>query len=234
MYQQTPVLFVSGKPSILNSLDHNAVYTGGGANWHLKIDASSLAVSYWVPAFVCIPLRAAKWNNYNDVIMSPIASQITSLAIVYSTVYSDADQRKHQSFASLAVVRGIHRGQVNSPHKGPVTWKNAAIWWRHHVKFSWLAIIANADPIVSTDGSALRAMTFIMTSSSGNNFHVTGLLCGEFTGHRWIPRIEASDAELWCFLWSVPEPTFAQTKETRVIWDAIALIMTLLNFLSAA
>ena len=55
--------------------------------------------------------------------MSAIASQITSLTIVYSTVYSDADQRKHQSSASLAFVRGIHRGPVNSPHKGPVTRK---------------------------------------------------------------------------------------------------------------
>ena len=51
------------------------------------------------------------------------ASQITSLTIVYSTVYSDADQRKHQSSASLAFVRGIHRGPVNSPHKWPVTRK---------------------------------------------------------------------------------------------------------------
>ena len=52
-----------------------------------------------------------------------IASQITSLMIVYSTVYSDADQRKHQSSASLGFVRGIHRGPVNSPHKWPVTRK---------------------------------------------------------------------------------------------------------------
>ena len=51
--------------------------------------------------------------------MGTIASQITSLTIVYSTVYSDADQRKHQSSASLVFVRGIYRGQVNSPHKGP-------------------------------------------------------------------------------------------------------------------
>ena len=46
-------------------------------------------------------------NHYNDVIMGAIASQITSLTIVYSIVYSDADQRKHQSSASLAFVRGI-------------------------------------------------------------------------------------------------------------------------------
>ena len=55
--------------------------------------------------------------HYSDVIMGPTASQITSLTIVFSTVYSDADQRKHQSSASLAFVRG------NSPHKWPVTRK---------------------------------------------------------------------------------------------------------------
>ena len=53
--------------------------------------------------------------------MTTMASQITSLTVVYSTVYSDADQRKHQSSASLALVWGIHRGPVNSPRKWPVT-----------------------------------------------------------------------------------------------------------------
>ena len=62
-------------------------------------------------------------RHYNDVIMGAIASQITRLTIVYSIVYSDADQRKHQSSASLAFVRGIHQGPVNSPHKWPVTRK---------------------------------------------------------------------------------------------------------------
>ena len=61
--------------------------------------------------------------HYSDVIMTDIASQITSLTIVYSSVYSGADQSKHQSPASLAFVRGIHRGLVNSPHKWPVTRK---------------------------------------------------------------------------------------------------------------
>ena len=62
-------------------------------------------------------------DHYNDVIMSVIASQITGIAIVYSTVCSGTDQRKHQSSASLAFVRGIHRRPVNSLHKGPVTRK---------------------------------------------------------------------------------------------------------------
>ena len=55
--------------------------------------------------------------------MGAIASQITSLTIVYSTVYSDAVQRKHQSSAPLAFVREIHHGPVNFPHKWPVTRK---------------------------------------------------------------------------------------------------------------
>ena len=45
----------------------------------------------------------------------------------------------------------------------------------------------------------------MMTSSNGNIFRVTGHLCGEFTGPRWIPRTQASDAELSCFLWSAAE-----------------------------
>ena len=57
-------------------------------------------------------------------------------------------------------------------------------------------------------------------------FRVTGHLWGESTGHRWLPLTKASDAELWCFLWSAPEPTVEQKKETLEIWDAIALIMT--------
>ena len=61
--------------------------------------------------------------HYSNVIMSMMVSQITSLTIVYSTVYSGADQRKHQSSTSLAVVRGIHQWPVNSPHKWPVTRK---------------------------------------------------------------------------------------------------------------
>ena len=61
--------------------------------------------------------------NYNDVIMGTMASPIASLTIVNSTIYSGANQRKHQSSASLAFVRGIHRWPVNSPDKGPVTRK---------------------------------------------------------------------------------------------------------------
>ena len=80
--------------------------------------------------------------------MSMMASQITSLTIVYSTVYSGADQRKHQSSTSLAFVQGIHRWPVNSLHKGKVTWKMfpfddiimLTIWWLLHVLLCYITL----------------------------------------------------------------------------------------------
>ena len=85
----------------------------------------------------------------------------------------------------------------------------------------------NSKISVYTWGSAWHMMKYvyahyciyIMISSNGNIFHVTSLLCREFT------YTKASDAELWCFLWSAPEPTGEQTMETPVIWDAMLLIM---------
>ena len=49
--------------------------------------------------------------------------------------------------------------------------------------------------------------TSMMTSWNGSIFHITGPLCREFIGHRWIPLTKASDAELWCYPWSTPGPT---------------------------
>ena len=62
-------------------------------------------------------------NHYSDIIMSAMISSITNLTIIYWTVYSGADQIKHQTSASLAFVRGMHRWPVNSPHRGSVTRK---------------------------------------------------------------------------------------------------------------
>ena len=59
--------------------------------------------------------------------MDSIPSQITILTIAYSAVYSDTDQSKHQSSASLAFVRGIHR-----PAQMASNAENVSIWRRHH------------------------------------------------------------------------------------------------------
>ena len=95
--------------------------------------------------FVCPPMQSSVppvlFNIHHcDVIMGAMASPITSRAIVYSTVHSGADQRKHQSSAILAFERGIHRWPVNSPHKWPVTRKmlpfDDVITWVQYGNFS--------------------------------------------------------------------------------------------------
>ena len=76
--------------------------------------------------------------HYSDVIMSAMASEITGVLVVYSTVCSVADQRKHQSSASLVCVGEIHRWPVNScshrwiPRTKASDAEHASIWWRHH------------------------------------------------------------------------------------------------------
>ena len=67
--------------------------------------------------------KSIKCSHYSDIILGTMASQITRLKIVCWTVYSGADQRKHQCSAPPAFVWGIHWWPVNSPHKGPVTRK---------------------------------------------------------------------------------------------------------------
>ena len=93
--------------------------------------------------------------HYDDVTIGAIASPITSLRIVYSTVYSDADQRKHQSSASLAFVWGIHREPVNSPHKWPVT--------RKMFPFDY-AIMGNFDAVsrISSDCTGEISHNFLL------------------------------------------------------------------------
>ena len=62
----------------------------------------------------------------------------------------------------------------------------------------------NQRPEVHVSLETSSARLFTLTDI----FRVTGHLCGEFTGHQWIPRTKAIHAELWCFLWSAPEYTF--------------------------
>ena len=94
----------------------------------LSTFAAPQVITKTTPTAPEITTKLASWQlsfteHESDVTMGSIASQIISLTIVYSNVYSGADQRKHQSSASLAFVRGIHRRPVNSPHKRPVTRK---------------------------------------------------------------------------------------------------------------
>ena len=116
-------------------------------------------------------------SHYIDIIMRVMASKITNVSIVCSIVCSGADQRKHQSSASLAFVR------VNSPVTGKFpaqrasNAENGSIWWRHYV--------CRRTQDKFTFPGLLRQL--VRSRSNGNIFCVTGTLYGEFTGHRWIP-----------------------------------------------
>ena len=151
--------------------------------------------------------------------MTTMASQITSLTVVYSIVYSHANQRKHQSSASLAFVWGIHRDRWIPRTKGQLRGKCfhlmtsswwEILWWSGGTYiYLYLLFISIQLPGFVIARSSLIPYCIMMTSSNGNIFRVTGHLCGEFTSHRrWILRTKAIDVELWYFLWSVPEYSF--------------------------
>ena len=154
--------------------------------------------------YICIPIPSTQryiapavsklhYNGYDGV----SNHQIT---MVYSTVYSGDDQRKHQCSASLAFVRGSHRWPIMYPHKWPVTRKNVYIWWPHHdwsssqvfcIGKCHLAVIAIATILVSCHPWVFicrECSSTMMTSSNGNFFHVTGHLCGEFPARRPVTR----------------------------------------------
>ena len=92
--------------------------------WYLYCSLCTfLMVTSWNWTLLKLPSLAPA--HYSGIIMGTIASQITSLTIVYSNVYSDADRRskKTPKIRVTGHMRGIHRGPVNSPHKWPVTRK---------------------------------------------------------------------------------------------------------------
>ena len=91
--------------------------------WHQQQQLHHNTLFLWRQINSASLLPEGRYNHYTDVIMSAMACQITGISLAYWTVYSDENQRKRQSSASLALLRGIHRWPVNSQHKRPVTLK---------------------------------------------------------------------------------------------------------------
>ena len=105
--------------------------------------------------------RNSNFHN-SDVIMGTKASQITSLTIVYSTVYLRADQRKHQSSASLTFVRGIHRWPLNFPHKGPVMRKMFP--FDEVIMHKWKGSFSRKNQTPSLDARTMALAVTILSS----------------------------------------------------------------------
>ena len=126
-------------------------------------------------------------SHYNGVIMGAIASQITSLTIFNSTVYSDADQRKHQSSASLVFVWGVHRSTVNSQHKWPVTRKcfhlmTSSCVWPCDQTSSWRP---SSTSIQRVTGQQLAVGTDSHSVSTGPSRMFSVLTEGCHVGYSW-------------------------------------------------
>ena len=118
--------------------------------------------------------------------------------------------RNNHAFCTLACIH-IHRQRRYNMHLNFIL---SSIWLSHGV--SRVSFVLNdwSNTILCMQTVRWihhwhqeKKLTFVhtmMTSSNGNIFRVTIPLCGEFTGHRWIPPTKASEAEFWCFILSAP------------------------------
>ena len=145
------------------------------ASKYRRFDVITTSLLCNVPAGLA--LGKFKTKHYNDVIMTTMASQITSLTVVYSTIYSDADQRKHQSSASLAFVCGIHRDRWIPRTKGQLRRK----------MFPFYDVI-----MIST--SAVRCFGFVITHKG----IITVLLWYKYVSYL-VPSINWIHRFYWCF-----------------------------------
>ena len=164
-------------------------------DWYIILQ-SCLNMKDICKRYVCTSLRFVKSFDHsvtsNDRHSDSNDRWFHCLSIFFSCGY----QRNHQSSTLLAFFRGIHWWQVDSPHKGPVTRKTSP-----------------CDDVIMLSGFMRHVYQYLseivwlptMTSSNENIFRVTGPLCWEFTGHRWIPLTKASDAKLRWFPWSPSE-----------------------------
>ena len=133
-----------------------------------------LYVNHWKDIIMISP-----FTHYSDGTISVMASQIPGISTVCSNVYSDGHQRKDQSSASLAFMRGIHRWPVDSPHKGQITRKifsfDDVIMTTPHMHESWkdTAVYCctdtcdpQADLFLNSDGSKSVAWRLLLVPSS--------------------------------------------------------------------
>ena len=180
---------------------------------HLKFSsakmASILSRGRWIKGNQIVP------EAYSDVpCCALILSRIQGLYSLSGKTSYPHDAMIRKCFPHYwPFVRGIHWSLFESPHKGPVMWscnvfidtilnKLNKLWNCQWFQTPWWLYDVT---VMCAMCNFICHFQFMMTSSNGNIFHITGHLCGEFTGPRWIPHTKASDMELWCFLWSAPE-----------------------------
>ena len=150
--------------------------------------------------------RIGYWNGLPDVVSVPEKTRLKHTNLYQTAKFDFYDDTKAwKSFPHYQTfVRGIH---PDSPHKGPAM-RSFDVFFVEQTVDIPIMMLWNVTTLMLHHWNVMSMSFYIwsmMTSSNGNIFRVTGPLCGEFTGLRWIPHTKASGAELWCFLWSAPE-----------------------------
>ena len=179
-----------------------------------------------------IPRPVHVWSCTSCIIMhhNAATSHLTNEIIVFKWKLWCRWLHYRGAFLNIKMISYLYR---NSHHKGNIiswlcylyngslhSWKDGLhieaglLTWTDLINFFWLITkkilklcitgLLEGNPPV-TQESPHKEPLFMIMSSNENIFCVTGHLCGEFTGSRSIPHTKASDAELWCLLWSAPE-----------------------------
>ena len=126
-------------------------------------------------------------SHYDDVIMTTMVSQITSLRVVYSTVYSDADQRKNQSSASLASVWGIHRARRIPRTKGQLRRK------------CFLLMMSSCSFQMTSPSDESGAPQFHLPGDNGGAQTIRyNILASLYQILQRVVTLEATLSRLWC------------------------------------
>ena len=163
--------------------------------------------------------QAIIWTNAGLLLIGPLGTNFSEFLIAILTFsfkkmrlkVSSAKRRPFCLGLNELIIVASHEHRGVSNHRQPHNLFNSSFTLRTY-ETSKLGI---TGPLLgeSTDRGPELCKAFpwydvaicdtMMTSSNGNILSVTGHLCGEFTGPRWIPLTKASDAELWCFMFSL-------------------------------
>ena len=190
--------------------------------------------------------------HYNDVIMTTMATQITSLTVVYSTVYSDADQRKHQSSASLAFVWGGPVTRKMFPFDDVIMYMLFYDWYFYdmctdngiaRVEYTPFPIIVWQDDMVIGRRPICKMFIFVLNILTSISQKILALSVSQYAVsviysrhvmtwkrlHSTGPSVRGIHRSLVSphndlFLVVCTEPDVEHRVELRVIWDAVTFM----------
>ena len=159
--------------------------------------------SFWMKKWIWRKIQHVRWIPVHHYVIQDeyFQERLSNLVAIFGRLFNDRYIKITYSWIYLVEVLSMEDSvtlllimqQLRMFVVPLVLQLKPMCWNSNHI---WTPLVTAAQKVFHI---------IMMTSSNGYIFHVTGHLCGEFTGLRWIPRTKASDAELWCYLWYAPE-----------------------------